>query len=63
MRRILVAAVVAAALGGLGAGSASAVCNPKYRPLCLSDCPGGLPDVKDPTDPSWLIRACPDGAP
>lgn len=63
MRRLLLAAIVAASLGGLGAGSASAVCDPDYRPLCLSDCPGPLlPDPRDPTDTSWLIRMCPDSA-
>lgn len=61
MRRLLVGAVVAASLGSLGAGPATAVCDPKYRPLCLSDCPTGTPNIKDPTDLSWLIRVCPDG--
>jgi len=61
MRRTVLLAVLVAAAGGLGAGSAHAVCDPKYRPLCVSDCPGGLPDLHDPTDTSWLIRACPDG--
>ncbi|HEX8003394.1 MAG TPA: hypothetical protein VF519_11940 [Mycobacteriales bacterium] len=62
MRRLLVGALLAASVGGLGAGTAVAVCDPKYRPLCLSDCPGGTPDIKNPTDTSWLIRACPDSA-
>lgn len=64
MRRLLVGALVAAAsFGGLGTGTAVAVCDPDYRPLCLSDCPGPmLPDPKDPTDTSWLIRMCPDSA-
>ena len=60
MRRTVLLALVVAAVGGIGAGSASAVCDPKYRPLCMSDCPGGMPDIKDPTDTSWLIRMCPD---
>lgn len=60
MRRLLVGAVIAASVGGLGAGTASAVCDPRYRPLCLSGCPVGTPDIKDPTDLSWLIRVCPD---
>ncbi len=62
MRRLLIGALVAASLGGLGGGTATAVCNPDYRPLCLSDCPTGTPNIKDPTDLSWLIRMCPDGA-
>lgn len=63
MRRLLVAAIIAASAGSLGAGTASAVCDPDYRPLCLSDCPGPLlPDPRDPTDTSWLIRMCPEGA-
>ena len=62
MRRLLVGAVIAASLGGLGTGSANAVCDPDYRPLCMSDCPGPLlPDPHDPTDFSWLVRMCPDG--
>ena len=63
MRRLLlVGALIAASLGGLGAGNASAVCDPDYRPLCASDCPGPLlPDPRDPTNTSWLIRMGPDG--
>lgn len=61
MRRLLVAALVASAVGGVGAGTASAACSTKYEPLCLPDCgPMGRPDVKDPTDLSWLVRTCPD---
>lgn len=63
MRRLLVGAVLAASLGGLGGGTANAVCDPDYRPLCVSDCPGPLlPDPRNPTDLSWLVRMCPDGA-
>jgi hypothetical protein len=61
VRRTVLLAVLVAAVGGIGVGSASAACDPKYRPLCLSDCPGELPDAHDPTDTSWLVRACPDG--
>ncbi len=57
-RLLLVGDVIAADLPL--AGTAHAVCDPKYRPLCASDCPGGTPDVKHPTDLSWLIRVCPD---
>ena len=57
MRRLLIAAVIATSIGSLGAGSASAVCNPDYRPLCLSSCP---PPTFDPHDPiGSLIVACP----
>ena len=59
MRRLLLGAVVVAALGGLGAGTASAYCDPQYYPLCMSDCPIGEPDPRRPTDLSWLIRLCP----
>lgn len=53
MRRfLLVAAVVAASVGTLGAGPASAYCDPDYRPLCLNDCMLTI----DPHDP---IKACP----
>lgn len=61
MRRLLVGAVLAASVGGIGAGTAAASCDPEYRPLCRSDCPMGTPNVKDPTDLSWLIRMCPHG--
>lgn len=57
MRRLLIAAVVTAAVGGIGAGTASAVCDPDYRPLCVSPC---LTQPIDPTRP-WdaLTRVCP----
>lgn len=55
--RLLVAALVAASVGTLGAGTASAVCDPDYRPLCLSPC---LTDPIDPRDPTEFIgRVCP----
>jgi hypothetical protein len=38
MRRLLLGAVVVAALGGVQAGTAHAYCDPKYAPLCLNDC-------------------------
>lgn len=60
MRRTVLLALVVAAAGGVAASPASAACDPKYRPLCLSDCPTGTPNIKDPTDLSWLIRVCPD---
>lgn len=57
MRRLLVAAVLAASVGSLGAGTANAVCDPDFRPLCLSPC---LTDPIDPRDPAEFIgRACP----
>lgn len=59
MRRLLVGAVLAASVGG--AAPALAVCDPDWRPLCRSDCPIGTPNVKDPTDLSWLVRMCPHG--
>lgn len=62
MRRFLLCAALVAASAVPLAAPAQAVCDPKYRPLCLSDCPGGLPNPKDPTDLSWLIRMCPDAA-
>jgi hypothetical protein len=58
MRRILLAALVAAgAAGATAAGPAAAACDPKYRPLCLNDC-RPEPDLKDPL--GSLIRECPD---
>lgn len=56
MRRLLLAALVAAPLAGLGS-PASAYCDPKYAPLCLNDCQTRLPDVKDPLE--YLRRVCP----
>lgn len=57
MRRLLVAAVIAASAGSLGAGTAHAVCDPDYRPLCLSPC---LTDPVDPRDPKEIAtRVCP----
>lgn len=59
MRRLLVGALLAASLGGLGAGSASAYCDPKYWPLCTNDCEMDPPDW-DPRDPvRSLVKACP----
>jgi hypothetical protein len=55
MRRLLVAALVAASAGTLGAGPASAVCDPDFEPLCLSPC---LTKPVDPSNP-LEIRACP----
>ena len=57
MRRIVLGAVLVAALGGLGAGTASAYCDPKYYPLCANDCTMAPPDLSDV--PRSLIRACP----
>lgn len=57
MRRLLVAAIVAASVGSLGAGTASAVCDPDFEPLCLSPC---LTDPVDPRDPLEVLgRHCP----
>lgn len=56
--RILIAAALAA-VPLLAPATASAACDPDYRPLCVSDCGGPmLPDPKDPL--AWLIRTCPD---
>lgn len=52
MRRLMIVALVAAAVGGVGAGTASAYCDPKYRPLCLNDC-------QLEVDPQEPIKACP----
>lgn len=56
MRHLIVTAVVAAAVGGLGAGTASAYCDPKYYPLCVNRCQ--IPDPRDPL--GSLTRVCPD---
>lgn len=57
MRRLLVAALVAASVGSFGAGTASAVCDPDFEPLCLSPC---LTDPIDPADPTEILhRPCP----
>jgi hypothetical protein len=53
MRRILVAAVVAASAGSFAAAPpASAICRQLVGPVCLPACP--LPDPDDP-----LPYACP----
>lgn len=48
MRRLLIAAAIAATAGALSSGAtpASAVCRPFLGPICLPDCP--LPDPDDP---------------
>lgn len=57
MRRLLVAAMIAASVGSLGASTASAVCDPDFEPLCLSPC---LTDPVDPRDPTEVLgRYCP----
>lgn len=58
MRTLLVVALCAAAVGA-GAGSASAYCDPKYRPLCTNDCQMAPPDLKDPVG-DLFGRACPE---
>ena len=58
MRRVLIVSVIAAAVGGLGSGTASANCDPKYRPLCMNDCNSEPPDLHDPLE--WFGRTCPD---
>ena len=57
MRPLLVAVLVAASLGGLGTGTASAYCDPKYYPLCTNDCWMDPPDPRDPI--GSLVKACP----
>lgn len=57
MRRLVLVATLAAAVGGLGAGTASAVCDPDFEPLCVSSCWTQLPDPHDPT--AILTRVCP----
>lgn len=56
MRRLVLAAMVAAAAGGAGAGTASAECDPKAK-VCLEQCLVGLPDRYDPTPE--LFPPCP----
>lgn len=56
-RHLLVAALVIAAAGSLGSGTASAYCDPDYRPLCLNDCRTRLPDPSNPAE--ILTRVCP----
>ncbi|HEX8003396.1 MAG TPA: hypothetical protein VF519_11950 [Mycobacteriales bacterium] len=47
MRRLFIAAVIAAAAGSVGsAAPASAICRPFIGPICLPACP--LPDPNDP---------------
>jgi hypothetical protein len=59
MRTILATAVLVAVPAlTLAAPSASASCDPKYRPLCVNDCQRQLPDPKDPL--GTLVRVCPD---
>lgn len=59
MRRLVLVALVAASLGSLGSGTASAYCDPKYFPLCTNDCAMEPPDW-DPKDPiRSLFRMCP----
>lgn len=59
VRRTLLAAALLAAVGGsVGATSASAYCDPKYRPLCTNDCQMQLPDPKDPF--GTIFRVCPE---
>lgn len=57
MRRLVLVTVLAAAIGGVGAGTASAVCDPAFEPLCVNTCWTQLPDPKDPL--AVLDRVCP----
>jgi hypothetical protein len=57
VRTLLAAALVAAPLLALAA-PADAVCDPKYRPLCISDCGGIYVDPKDLL--GSIFRTCPD---
>lgn len=57
MRRLVLGAVLVAALGSLGNGTASAYCDPKYYPLCTNDCAMQPPDLSNP--PQSLFRVCP----
>ena len=47
MRKLLVAALVVVPFAAL-APSASAVCDPDLRPLCVPECLTQVPDVRDP---------------
>lgn len=55
MRKLLLAALVAVPFATL-APSASAVCDPDFRPLCVPPCLTEVPDVNDPTA---HLRFCP----
>lgn len=55
MRTLLLAALVAVAFAAL-APSASAVCDPDFRPLCVPPCVTEVPDVRDPLG---HLTACP----
>ena len=54
MRKLLMLALVAAPLAAL-APSASAYCDPDYRPACLNDC--HIPNLRDPLE--YIGRGCP----
>jgi hypothetical protein len=53
--RVLLAVLVAVPLAAL-APSASAVCDPGLRPLCVPPCVTEVPDVRDPLG---HLAACP----
>ncbi|HWL36950.1 MAG TPA: hypothetical protein VNQ77_12220 [Frankiaceae bacterium] len=55
MRKLLLAALVAVPLAAL-APNASAVCDPDFRPICVSECLTQVPDVRDPLG---HLQACP----
>lgn len=55
MRKLAVAVLFAVPFLGL-APSASAVCDPDFRPLCLPPC---LTEVPDPHDPLGHLGFCP----
>ena len=61
MRRLLVVGCLVAAASGIGAGTAGAVCDPDFRPLCLPPCITDLPErvVEAGGVPDPLIGACP----
>ena len=57
MRKVLVTLAVAVPLVVVVAPSASADCDPKYRPLCTNDCRLRPPDPTDPLE--YFTRICP----
>lgn len=61
MRRLLTLTCLVVAASGLGTGTASAVCDPEFRPLCLSPCITELPEriVESGGVPDPIIGPCP----
>lgn len=56
MRRLLLVAAIVAASAGSLAGTANAVCDPRFRPLCVNACLLEPPDLGNPIE--ILDRVC-----